>query len=78
MELSADLVLFLAADAPSIIVSLWKVPDDATQLLMVEFYSQLAATSNKAEALRKAMLTTLEKFPEAKNWAAFTLTGEAI
>ena len=69
---------FLAAGTPSIIVSLWKVPDDATQLLMVEFYRQLDATGNKAEALRQAMLTTLKTFPEAKNWAAFTLIGEAI
>ncbi|NEQ38202.1 MAG: CHAT domain-containing protein [Okeania sp. SIO3I5] len=68
---------FLAAGAPSIVVSLWKVPDDATQSLMVEFYRQLNVTGNKAEALRKAMLTTLKKFPEVKNWAAFTLTGEA-
>ena len=44
---------------------------------MVEFYRQLDVTGNKAEALRKAMLTTLKKFPEAKNWAAFTLIGEA-
>ncbi|NEO57154.1 MAG: CHAT domain-containing protein [Okeania sp. SIO3B5] len=68
---------FLAAGAPSIIVSLWKVPDDATQLLMVDFYHQLNTTDNKAKALRQAMLTTLKKFPEVKNWAAFTLTGEA-
>lgn len=68
---------FLAAGAPSIVVSLWKVPDDATQLLMVEFYRQLDVTGNKAEALRKAMLITLKKFPEVKNWGAFTLIGEA-
>lgn len=68
---------FLAAGAPSIIVSLWKVPDDATQLLMVDFYHQLNTTDNKAKALRQAMLTTLKKYPEVKNWAAFTLTGEA-
>ncbi|MGD1808252.1 CHAT domain-containing protein [Dapis sp. BLCC M126] len=69
---------FLAAGAPSIVVSLWKVPDDATQSLMVEFYRQLDVTGNKAEALRQAMLTTLKKFPEVKNWAAFTLIGEAV
>ncbi len=68
---------FIAAGTPSIIVSLWKVPDDSTQALMVEFYRQLDVSKDKALALRNAMLKTMADFPEPKNWAAFTLIGEA-
>ena len=32
---------FIAAGVPSLVVSLWKVPDEATKDLMVEFYSNL-------------------------------------
>jgi CHAT domain-containing protein len=67
----------IAAGAPSIIVSLWKVPDEPTALLMKEFYRNLQQNPNKAQALRQAMLTTKQKYPAPLNWAAFTLIGEA-
>lgn len=31
---------------------------------------------DKAQALRHAMLTTMQQYPNPKNWAAFTLIGE--
>lgn len=68
---------FIAAGTPSIIVSLWKVPDDSTQALMVDFYRELDVSKDKALALRNAMLKTMADFPEPKNWAAFTVIGEA-
>ncbi len=68
---------FITAGAASVVVSLWKVPDAPTALLMPEFYHQLANNQNKAQALRQAMLATIEKYPEPRNWAAFTLIGEA-
>ena len=68
---------FITAGASSVIVSLWKVPDEPTALLMPEFYHYFQETGDKAQALRQAMLTTLEKYPAPKNWAAFTLMGEA-
>jgi filamentous hemagglutinin family protein len=67
----------IAAGAPSVIVSLWAVPDAPTAELMTEFYRQLTQNPDKAIALRQAMLTTLEKHPKPINWAAFTLIGEA-
>jgi CHAT domain-containing protein len=45
---------------------------------MVTFYQQLQQTNNKAQALRQAMLQTMEQFPAPSNWAAFTLIGEAL
>lgn len=67
---------FIAAGTPSIVVSLWAVPDDATALLMTTFYQTLQRTPDKAKALRQAMLTTLEQYPRPRDWAAFILIGE--
>jgi len=67
----------IAAGIPSVVVSLWKVPDDATAALMTAFYENLQQTPNKATALRQAMLTTLSQYPNPVDWAAFTLIGEA-
>ena len=54
----------------------WAVPDDSTADLMIEFYQNLQKGLDKAQALRQAMLTTMEEHPNPKNWAAFTLIGE--
>jgi CHAT domain-containing protein len=69
--------LFVAG-VPSVIVSLWKVPDEPTALLMAEFYKNWKDRKlDKAQALRQAMLTTRKKNPNPRDWAAFTLIGEA-
>jgi CHAT domain-containing protein/uncharacterized protein HemY len=67
----------ITAGASSVIVSLWKIPDDSTSELMTEFYRQWEKTGDKAKALRNAMLITMKTNPEPINWAAFTLIGEA-
>jgi len=67
---------FIAAGVPSIVVSLWAVPDAPTAELMAEFYRQMQREPDKARALRQAMLATLQQYPDPKNWAAFTLMGE--
>lgn len=66
---------FVAAGVPSVVVSLWSVPDAPTADLMTEFYQQLDQGQSKAQALRQAMLTTLTTHPDPKDWAAFTLIG---
>ena len=68
---------FIAAGVPSVVVSLWAVDDDSTALLMGDFYRNLKTNPNKAQALRNAMLTTMKQHPSPKDWAAFTLVGEA-
>ncbi|NEP15275.1 MAG: CHAT domain-containing protein, partial [Symploca sp. SIO2C1] len=71
----------IAAGIPTIVVSLWKVPDDETNLLMREFYTNLYERKlDKAQAMRQAMLTMLND--DGGNfdpiaWAAFTVIGEA-
>ncbi len=67
----------ISAGVPSAIVSLWFVPDTPTALLMTEFYHNLSSNTDKAQALRNAMLTTMRKHPDPRDWAAFTLIGES-
>ena len=67
----------ISAGVPSVIVSLWRVSDAATSELMQSFYQNLQSNPDKAQALRQAMLTTMKTHPQPRNWAAFTLIGEA-
>lgn len=67
----------ISAGAPSVVVTLWTIPDNPTAMLMTEFYRQLQQNPDKARALRQAMLTTMKKHQNPRDWAAFTLIGEA-
>ncbi len=67
----------ISAGAASAIVSLWEVPDDTTATLMLEFYSNFQTHADKAQALRQAMLKTMQQSPDPTDWAGFTLIGEA-
>lgn len=67
----------ISAGVPSVIVSLWAVPDASTARLMTEFYRNLQKSPDKAQALRQAMLTTKQTYKNPIDWAAFTLIGEA-
>ncbi len=68
---------FITAGTPSIVASLWRVPDESTAFLMPEFYRQLGNNRDKARALRQAMLETKKKYPNPSDWAAFIFIGEA-
>jgi CHAT domain-containing protein len=69
--------LFLAG-TPSIVASLWEVPDNSTTELMIKFYQKLGRTSNKAQALCDAMRSLLPQYRNSPLcWAAFVLIGEA-
>jgi CHAT domain-containing protein len=67
----------MVSGVPSVLVSLWNVNDRATADLMVEFYKVWQASgTGKARALRRAMLSVKEKYPNPYYWAAFALIGE--
>jgi len=66
---------FFAAGAPSLLMSLWTVDDDATAQTMVEFYGQLRATRSPAKALRHAQLEIMKTHPHPFFWAPFVLMG---
>jgi len=66
---------FLYAGTSSIVSSLWKVDDQATSILMQEFYNSLKET-DKRSALRTAQLKVKDTYnPHPYYWAAFQLTG---
>ena len=70
---------FMYAGANKILVTLWKVDDDATAELMTKFYSlMLEDNLSPAEALRDAQqhIRTQPKWQHPKYWAAFTLQGD--
>ncbi len=68
---------FMAAGVPSVVISLWSLPDQQTVYLMDAFYTRLDAGEQPAAALRSAMLATRAKYPAAKNWAGFALLGRS-
>ncbi len=66
------------AGARSTLASLWFVSDEATSLLMTQFYQELNNTQvTKAEALRRAQAVILQdnKFSHPFYWSAFVLVG---
>jgi CHAT domain-containing protein len=69
----------ISAGTSSVMVSLWAVSDDSTAVLMTEFYKNIQHNPDKAQALRQAMLTTMRQieYSNPRQWAAFTLIGEA-
>lgn len=72
---------FKKAGAGSILMSLWKVNDMATQLLMTEFYNNLCEGKGKRESLRLAQNIVREfkdsggnpLFQDPHYWAGFVL-----
>ncbi len=68
---------FQQAGAKTIINSLWKVSDEATQELMSSFYQNLLSKKmNKREAFRMAQTELMKKYPEPYYWGAFVMIGE--
>ena len=64
---------FKKAGAQTIIMSLWSVNDDSTQMLMTEFFQNLTAGMSKRTAFRAAQQTIHENFPNPVDWAAFVM-----
>ena len=79
-EISSDGVFglqrgFKKAGANSILMSLWKVDDDATAFLMTEFYKSWIGGENKFNALKlaKQQVRSHKGWEDPKYWAAFIL-----
>ena len=68
---------FKKAGANSILMSLWEVNDEATQILMTQFYKNLVSGQSKRQSLHFAQKYLREynngRFNEPKYWAAFIL-----
>jgi len=64
---------FKMAGVQTIVMSLWKVQDDATSMLMTQFYKYLTDGIEKHQALWKAMMAVKEKYPDPYYWAGFVI-----
>jgi CHAT domain-containing protein/Tfp pilus assembly protein PilF len=66
------------AGAETQVTSLWKVADEATKDLMVDYYQRLLKGEGRSEALRNAQLTLMKSKDRSHPyyWAAFVPIGD--
>lgn len=68
---------FKRAGVKSVLMSLWKVDDEATQILMVEFYKNLMNGKTKHQSLKDAQKYLRQvdngKYDKPEYWASFIL-----
>lgn len=68
---------FKRAGVESVLMSLWKVDDEATKILMIEFYKNLMSGKTKHQSLKDAQkyLRSVEngKYNDPKYWASFIM-----
>lgn len=67
---------FHAAGARSIVAALWEIPDEASAMLVREFYDALARGVSRAEALRGAQLALRREGKDAWMWGGMICCGE--
>ena len=69
---------FRVAGANTILASLWKAHDEATRIIMQNFYENILLGQDKAEALRRAELKVKEnpKYGHPLFWGLFSLIGD--
>ncbi len=67
---------FQQAGAKTILMSLWKVDDTATQEVMTLFYNNLVAGKTKRQAFDDAQETLYKKYKNPYFWGAFVMVGE--
>jgi tetratricopeptide (TPR) repeat protein/CHAT domain-containing protein len=67
---------FVLAGARTLVMSLWKVPDQQTRELMEHFYHGILAGQPRADALRKAQLAMKATYQDPYYWGAFICQGD--
>lgn len=66
---------FLVAGARTIVMSLFKVSDEATQQLMIKFYRKWIETGNKRQAFVDAKKEIRNEFRDPIYWGPFVMIG---
>jgi CHAT domain-containing protein len=64
---------FKLAGVKTLIMSLWKVPDKQTSMLMQAFYTNWLGGMSKHEAFKKAQLSVRKTHSEPYYWAGFVM-----
>ncbi|MEX2232997.1 MAG: CHAT domain-containing protein [Cyclobacteriaceae bacterium] len=66
---------FMQAGARNVLISLWKVDDEATRDLMINFYQYLALGNSLHDSLKKAQAEQAKLVPNPSLWGGFVLVG---
>jgi CHAT domain-containing protein len=66
----------VVAGVQKLIMSLWKVNDEATMELMQHFYTNWANGGEMYESLQKAQIDMMDKHEEPYYWGAFIMIGK--
>ena len=66
---------FLLAGARTVICSLWKVSDEATRRLMVQFYEYWVESRDVRTAFKQAQQELRKTYPHPFYWGAFVVLG---
>ncbi len=69
---------FRRAGIPSLVASLWKVPDDSTRALMEAFYRELGVGTGRAKALQRAQarVRSDSRWSHPFFWGGFIVAGD--
>lgn len=67
---------FVLAGAHTLVMSLWKVPDQQMQELMEDLHRRILDGEDRSDALRAARLAMKSEHPEPYYWASFICRGE--
>ncbi len=66
---------FFVGGANAVVMSLWKVDDEATKDLMTTFYKDYLKNGNKREAFLEAQRKIKKKYKDPIYWGAFVMLG---
>ena len=70
---------FLGSGARSVLVALWALPDESTELFMRCFYKHLALGDSASDCLHQAMKWMRNNgYPNVRDWAPFVLIGDDV
>lgn len=66
---------FIVAGTKYLLMSLWKVDDEATALLMENIYADWLKSGDLAGAVKTAQLSLRKRYPQPFYWGSFILLG---
>jgi CHAT domain-containing protein len=67
---------FLVAGAKVLVMSMFKVDDEATQKLMLKFYQKWLNTNNLRQSFTEAKKELRTEYPDPYYWGAFMMIGQ--
>lgn len=67
---------FIFAGVPNLVVSLWKIHDQKTKALMVDFYTQILDGQPYSRALQQAKIIQIKQGQLPMDWSGIVLIGK--